>query len=109
MAIAAVLAAMHPIFAFALGSLATYRLALMFAKESGPARVFRKLRHEAPPQSALREGLECVFCESVWWSALITGLAVWDGACQKAWCVVWWLAQSAVAVAINQAFTKGKL
>lgn len=89
-----------------IGSLATYRLALMFSKESGPGRIFKKLRHAAPAKSATREGLSCLHCESVWWA---TPVMLFFGyrqhiAWSDAW--LWWLAFSAGAIIIHHAFTE---
>lgn len=99
---------MHPVFALVLGSLATFRLALMFSKENGPGRIFRKLRQAAPPKSATREGLSCEWCESIWWSAVITAYIWAVGGIPTHWTPLWWLAQSAVAIVLNQQWTAGK-
>lgn len=94
---------------FVLASLAVFRLSLMFSKESGPGRIFSKLRKSTPPKSSLREGVSCIFCESIWWSAAATGWLIYLG--EVSWSVapVWWLASSALAVVLNQSFTKGAL
>lgn len=97
------------VFHFILASLAAYRIALMFAKEAGPGRIFRKLRNSTPPRSSLREGISCVFCESIWWSALITGYYIFLGLVSLQMAPIYWLSVSAVAVASNQLFTKGEL
>lgn len=88
-----------------LGGLVTFRLALMFSKESGPGRIFKKLRAAAPAKSATREGLECLHCESVWIAAPVTGYFCWRG--KIAWPDSWlyWLGFSAIAVILHHAFT----
>lgn len=92
-------------FHFTLGSLVTFRLALMFSTESGPGRIFKKLRHSAPPKSATREGLSCLHCESVWWAAPVT-VAFWWLELIPAWhSWAYWLGFSAVAIILHHAFT----
>jgi hypothetical protein len=89
-----------------LGALATYRLALLFSLESGPGRIFKKLRNVPPPKSATREGIACFYCESVWMSAPIA-LFFWLSKRIEAkdmW--LYWLGFSALAVILHRAFTK---
>jgi hypothetical protein len=90
---------------FALGSLVTYRLSLMLSKESGPWRIFKKLRHAAPPKSATREGISCLHCESVWWAAPVTAYLVWSREIAPADGPLYWLGFSAVAIVLHHAFT----
>lgn len=96
-------------FYFMLGALATYRLALMFSKESGPGRIFQRLRKAPPPRSSAREGLSCPFCLSIWFAVAITGYYIWLGLVTLPMSPVYILALSAVAVCLNQVFTKGEL
>lgn len=78
----------------------------MFSKENGPGRIFKKARLATPPKSALREGIECALCESVWWSAVITVTLGCLGEVRWPVAPLYWLSASAVAVILNQAFTK---
>lgn len=91
---------------FLLGSLATYRLALMVSKEDGPAWIFRKLRNTPPKRSSAREGIRCEWCVSIWASALASTFLLVLGAFTGREWPLWWLAMSAVAVLLNQAATK---
>lgn len=95
------------VFQFVLYALAVFRIALMVSKEDGPAWIFRKLRKVPPPRSSARQGLSCPFCVSVWAAIPMTAQAFY----QPLWgeLVVMVLALSAVAVILNQAFTKGDL
>lgn len=81
--------------------LATYRLSLMVSKESGPMRVFRKLRNIPPPKSSAREGLSCPLCTSVWFSAAVTGYLGWLGTFPLPEWPLWWLAFSGGAVLLH--------
>lgn len=92
-----------------IGALATYRLALLVSKESGPAWVFAKLRKLPPPKSSAREGLSCQWCVSVYVAALVCLVYYWIGLRMHAgsW-ILHWLALSSGAITINQMFTKGK-
>jgi hypothetical protein len=92
---------------FTLGGLVTFRLALMFSSESGPGRIFKKLRHAAPAKSATREGLECLHCESIWWSAPVTAFFWWQGKIGAWFTPLYWLAFSALAIVLHHAFTVG--
>lgn len=96
---------MSDLFILLLGSLVTFRLALMFSKESGPGRIFKKLRHAAPPKSATREGLSCLHCESVWWAAPVTAFLWWLDLIPAWHTPLYWLALSGVAIILHHAFT----
>lgn len=91
------------------GSLTAFRLSLLFSKESGPARIFAKLRKLPPAHSSAREGLSCQWCMSVYSSAVVC-LGFWAGDLRLHW-AIWitlWLSISTGAICINQTFTKGK-
>ncbi len=97
---------MHPIFAFALGSLATFRIALLISEEEGPAGMFRRLRKLPPSHSNARRGLSCPWCVGVYSSALVcTGLWLLDVFPGEQW-ALWWLAVAGGAVGLNQMWTK---
>lgn len=97
---------MNPWLLFVLATLACFRLSVMFSKESGPGRIFKHLRDKTPPKSALREGVACTLCESVWWSAAIVGLLCFFGYIENSAFPLYWLAVSGGAVVLNQRFTK---
>lgn len=90
---------------FLLGGLATFRLALMFSLESGPGRIFRKLRNVPAPKSATREGMSCMHCSSVWFAAPVTGYFWWSKRIEAPDTWLYWLGFSAVAVVLHRAFT----
>lgn len=56
-------------------ALATWRLASMFTNEDGPFQIFSKIRilflFHLP---GLHPGLECEWCNSIWFGTLLTGL-----------------------------------
>src|SRR5688500_11354679 len=60
-------------FQFLVASLATYRISLLFTKESGPARIFAKLRKAPRKRSATEDWLTCIFCFSMTASAFVCG------------------------------------
>ncbi len=93
-------------FVFILAVLSTFRLSVMFSKESGPGRIFKKLRAQTPPKSALREGVSCTLCESVWWGAGVTALCWFFEYVPHGTIPLYWLAVSGGAVVLNQRFTK---
>lgn len=84
------------------GSLATFRLALMISSETGPMRIFQRLRKAPKPHSNLREGLSCNWCTGAWIGAAVATylfhLDIFPG---NEW-PLWWLAISAGSVALNQ-------
>jgi hypothetical protein len=51
---------------FVVGCLATYRLALLFSKEEGPAKAASKVR-AAAPAGWIKRGFSCEWCQSFWW------------------------------------------
>lgn len=98
-------------FYFLLGALATYRLAILISKEAGPGFIFRKLRRapDAKKHPSVKAGLSCPLCLGMWFGAAIAGYYIWMGWITWAESPLYWLAFSAVAVVLNQAFTKGDL
>lgn len=90
-------------FYFAIGALATYRLARMISMESGPSFIFRKLRG-VPSQKkhpSVKEGLSCLCCTSVWVGMAVTGFYLCVGWVTLPESLIYWLALSAVAVLLN--------
>lgn len=93
---------MNTWFYFLLSVLATYRLSLLVSTESGPLRVFRKLRRVPPPKSATREGLSCQLCMSIWFAIPITALCWHNGLIVGLGeAALWWLASSAGSIVIH--------
>lgn len=94
---------------FLFASFATHRLALMVTKEDGPAWVFRKLRNVPPKKSSAHAGIRCIWCGSVWASAVMC-INLGASTLTMAWneWIIFWLAVSSGAIVINQAFTKGE-
>lgn len=95
---------------FLIAALATYRLSLLFTAESGPAKIFAKLRRAPKKNSAVAEWLHCIFCFSMTASAAVC-FALWLAGTRMhyaQWFVVW-CALSAVAICLNQHFTRGPL
>lgn len=95
--------------ALIVGGLATFRIALMVSKESGPFFFFRKLRKLPPPKSATKEGLSCPFCVSVHAAAVVTAYIWWIGWIEPKWIPLYWLSVSSISVFCNQQWTKGSL
>lgn len=93
-------------FIFLVGSLVTYRLSLMVSAESGPGRIFKKLRHLPAPRSAAREGLSCLHCESIWWAVPVTAFLWWRERIESWDAPIYWLALSGAAIVIHHAFTE---
>lgn len=94
-------------FALAIGGLVVYRLALLVSSESGPAFIFRKLRKLPAPKSSLKEGLSCIWCQSIWFSVPVTAYEWWLGWVPLKQTPLHFLAISAIAIVINQQWTKG--
>lgn len=55
---------------FVAGCLATFRLALLIAKEDGPADAAKKLRLSAPA-GWIRRGFSCEWWQSFWWGMAV--------------------------------------
>lgn len=84
--------------------LATFRLSLLFSKESGPYHIFRNLRKLPPPKSSAREGLSCQWCMSIWSSAVVLSIHRYSQVAGH-W-IILWLAVSALAIIVNQQWSK---
>lgn len=97
-------------FQFVVAALATYRISLLFTAESGPAKIFAKLRRAPKKHSAVWDWLQCLWCFSMTASAVVCGALWWSGIRQHAaeWFLAW-NALSAVAIALNQQLTKGPI
>jgi hypothetical protein len=89
------------VFKIVLAVLATYRLSLLFSKETGPWGLFEKLRNMPPEGSYLRKGLGCILCESVWWSGAICVLMCLLGDFGWIYFPVYWMAISGMAIIVN--------
>lgn len=96
-----------------LGSLAVFRLSVLFADDAGPYGMFRRLRgwlkREAKESPKLRKsevahGVECRRCNSVWFGTLIAAYVVSE------WRSIWidgfllMLALSGAAILWSRAF-----
>lgn len=97
---------MNIILWFLLASFASHRIALMVTKEDGPAWIFRKLRNAPPKKSSAHEGLHCIWCGSVWSAGIMSYLLHWTLDLKWNEWVIFWLATSSGAIAINQSWTK---
>jgi hypothetical protein len=85
-----------------LAMLATYRLSRLIADETGPWRLFERLREATPEGSNLRDGVQCIMCVSVWAAALVTWWLWWHGTVQTWLLPVVWLALSAGTVLLRK-------
>lgn len=89
-------------FIFAIACFATFRAALLISHETGPLRIFARLRKAPKPHSNLREGLSCPWCMGMWISALVTTFLWSRGYFPVQEWPLYWLAISGGAVALNQ-------
>ena len=89
---------------FLVGCLATFRIALLISKEDGPADASRKMR-SAAPSGWIKRGFYCQWCQSFWWGMATALFFTLTGRIAWADFVIYWLAFSAGAIVINQAFT----
>lgn len=81
--------------------LAVFRLSTLFSEESGPGRIFQKLRRVPKAGSSAREGLSCPLCLSVTFAAMATGFLYWQDKIELPWTIFWWMAISGGSVAIT--------
>lgn len=93
-------------FIFLVGSLVTYRLALMLTDEDGPAYIFRKLRNVPPKKSSAHEGIRCIWCASVYFAAATATFFWWRGYFPGVEWPLYWLGLAGAAVGLNQMWTK---
>lgn len=98
--------------------LATFRLAVLLSEDTGPARMFQRLRsrltHEARQHPALRKtdihhGIQCLRCSSVWVATPVAAFAylrdqLREEVVMAGECFLLWMALSALAILLNRAF-----
>lgn len=96
------------IFQFVLGCLATYRISLLFTSEYGPFGMFEELRKAPPKKSDTARWLSCLWCFSMTAAAFVYVL-LWFVGVRQHWAegLLVWLSFSAVAICLNQTFTRG--
>lgn len=95
---------------FIIAALACYRISLLFTRESGPAKIFQRLRRAPKKNSAIADWLSCIFCFSMTGSAFVC-LALWLSGVRAhyaEWFLLW-CGLSAATIMANQRFTKGEL
>lgn len=86
---------------FILAALGVFRFAFLMTNEEGPGAVFLKIRQyfwrKYGTESAWGRAVECVLCQSVWYSALAALLVFpWTGFFN--WFLLWLGISGAVAV-----------
>lgn len=91
---------------FTLGALSTYRLCRMLSAESGPGRIFKKLRGLPEKGSATKEGLACPHCSGVYFAALVTGFFIWRESIELADSPIYWLAFSGSCTILTKLLDK---
>lgn len=104
---------------FGILALAAWRLAYMLVREDGPFAMFARLRRRAgltqiivngpngpdvawSASNTLAEGLQCVWCVSVWTATLLYGSTLLPHAYRIVWVLIYVLAISAAAIAMHQ-------
>ena len=92
-------------FILVLGSLATFRLSHLMAKERGPFAMFEFIRKAAPGgRGSVKEWLSCIWCFSLTASALVC-VILWAGGYALAWnyWILHWLGFSSISLMVNKA------
>lgn len=101
---------------FVIYALAVFRLSILFGEDSGPWKLFARLRsrvrkeskeNTALRKSDLQKGIGCLKCESVWWAAAIAAYAFFrdkliDVAAMAGDAALYWMALSGLAIIINR-------
>lgn len=84
--------ALPPLLWLVLCVLASYRLAYLVAIDTGPARIFERLRSWVGIRYGFEswqyEGIRCPICQTVWYSALMLFLVFEIGGFAQ-WIVLW--------------------
>lgn len=103
---------------FVIYSLAVFRLSILFGEDSGPWKMFSKLRSKVRKESKentalrksdLQKGIGCLKCESFWWAAVITIFVyssehLVDTVAMIGNAVIMWFALSGAAIILNRAW-----
>ncbi len=92
-------------FVLVLGSLATFRVSHLMAKERGPFAVFERIRNAMPGgRGSVKEWVSCIWCFSLTASALVC-LVLWIGGMALGWeyWILHWLSFSSISLLVNKA------
>lgn len=86
-----------------LGSLATFRISHLMAKERGPFAIFERIR-KGLPRGEAKEWVSCIWCFSLTASALVC-VMLYLGGLSLTWdfWILHWLSFSAVSLMVNKA------
>lgn len=92
---------------FIVAALATFRISMLFTRESGPAKIFAKLRRAPKKKSATADWLSCLMCFSMTASAVVCfGLFIAGTRLHWAEWAGLWFALSAITIITNENLTK---
>lgn len=94
-------------FGLALGSLATFRLSHLMAKERGPLAIFERFRNAMPGgRGSMKEWVSCIWCFSLTASAAVC-LVFWMSGLTLSWeyWILHWLSFSSISLLVNKACT----
>ena len=92
-------------FVLVLGSLATFRISHVMAKERGPLAVFERIRNAMPAgRGSIKEWVSCIWCFSLSASVLVC-LILWIGGMSLSWeyWILHWLSFSSISLLVNKA------
>lgn len=91
---------MSDFFLLLISALAVFRLSELVAYDKGPFSIFKRIRDLFPQDSLIDEMLECIYCNGIWWSLLLTVFYTIVGAI-KLWAApIWWLGIAGGAITI---------
>jgi hypothetical protein len=88
-----------------LGSLATFRVSHLMAKERGPLAIFERIRTAMPGgRGSMKEWVSCIWCFSLTASALVC-LVLLVGGMTLTWeyWILHWLSFSSISLLVNRA------
>lgn len=81
--------------------LATWRLTSLFAEEEGPWDIFVKFRFKVSGRLLGMKGASCIWCVSMYASAIITALSCALGVAPWEYAPIWWFGLSGGAIVVH--------
>jgi hypothetical protein len=93
---------MSNFFILIISSLAVFRLSELVAYDEGPFEIFKRIRNLFRHGSQIDKMLECIYCNGIWWSLLLTiflsGIHVIE-----VWAFpLWWLGIAGGAIVVTR-------
>lgn len=99
---------MSNFFLLIISSLAVFRLSELVAYDEGPFEIFEKIRNLFPSGSMIDKMLECIYCNGIWWSLLLTIFLSVIHVIELWAFPLWWLGIAGGAIVVTRTIRERK-